>query len=159
MVFLLIAEVVAVTGSVSESALVYTARKRNLIISTLVLVVQVGLSFALIELGREVLPFEWQIAAPAIALAVALLAGSVAKAWLLSRLLGQRVTPVRRSLFLAAGVAAAVGSLATRLPEWAEVLFGVPAMAGIYLLILWHLGTPEDRALPRRTKRAPATNT
>ena len=150
-VFLLMAEVVAVTGSVAESALVYTARKRNLMISAVVLVVQVGLSFALIELGRDVLPFEWQIAAPAIALTVALAGGSIAKAWLLARLLGQPVTPFRPRLFVAAAVAAAVGSAATHLPEWAEVLVGVPAMAVVYLAILWRLGTPEDRGLVKRT--------
>ena len=157
MVFLLFAEVVAVTGSVAESALVYTARKRNLMISAGVLVVQIGLSFALIEVSRRMLPFAWAIAAPAIALTVALAAGSIAKAWLLSRLLGSSVLPFRPSLFIAAGVAAAVGSIATRWVEWAEIVIGVPLIAVVYLAILWRLGTPEDRALLRRTK-APVTS-
>ena len=43
--FLLAAEVVAATAVVSEAALIYVARKRNLAISLAMIAVQVGLSF------------------------------------------------------------------------------------------------------------------
>ena len=48
--FLLFAEVVAATATVSESALIYFARKRNMAISVAMLVIQVLLSIALILL-------------------------------------------------------------------------------------------------------------
>ena len=47
--FLLAAEVIAATAAVSESALVYVARHRNLMISTLMIAVQAGLTVAIIE--------------------------------------------------------------------------------------------------------------
>ena len=149
LVFLLIAEVVAVTGSVSESALVYVARRRNLAISVGVLATQIALTFALIYLLRgDDVPLAWQTASPAIALVVALALGSVAKAVLLSRLLGSRVAPWRWSIVLAAVAAGIVGSLATRWAEWAELVIGVPLIAITYLGLLWLVAFgPQDRAL------------
>jgi hypothetical protein len=36
------------------------------------------------------------------------------------------------------------------LPEWAELLFGVPAILGIYGWVIWRRGFgPEDRVLFR----------
>ena len=68
--FLLAAEVVAATAAVSEAALVYVARHRNLMISLLMIGVQAALSVALIlgmrELGwperfrRPVQPSRWR---------------------------------------------------------------------------------------------------
>ena len=149
LVFLLIAEVVAVTGSVSESALVYIARRRNLVISVCVLATQIALTFALIYLLRgDEVPLAWQTASPAVALAIALALGSVAKAVLLSRLLGSRVAPWRWSIVLAAVAAGLVGSFATRWAEWAELVIGVPLIALTYLGLLWLVAFgPQDRAL------------
>ena len=66
--FLLTAEVLASTGAVCESALVYTARHRNLAISAAMLVVQILLSFGLIFLIRDLgYPVNYQAAAPAVA--------------------------------------------------------------------------------------------
>ena len=37
------------------------------------------------------------------------------------------------------------------LPEWAEIVFGIPAILGIYGWIIWHKGFgPEDRVLFRK---------
>jgi O-antigen/teichoic acid export membrane protein len=90
--FLLAAEVVAATAAVSESALVYVARHRNLMISLLMIGVQAALSVALI-LGMRALgwPIAFQAAGPAIALMLALALASVLKARLLSGLLGAPV--------------------------------------------------------------------
>ena len=154
LVFLLAAEVVAATGAVAESALVYVARKRNLMVSVGVLVAQIGLTFALIVgLQRAGAPLIWQAAAPAIALMLSVGLGSIVKAWLLQRLLGASVVPFRWALFLAAAVAAAVGSVATRWVEWAELIVGVPLIAISYLLVLWRFAmTPEDALLLTRKK-------
>src|SRR3546814_4258348 len=67
--FLLAAEVVAATAAVSEAALVYIARHRNLMISTLMIVIQIALSIALILAMRTLnWPTTFQAAGPAIAL-------------------------------------------------------------------------------------------
>ncbi|MFM9977053.1 MAG: lipopolysaccharide biosynthesis protein [Sphingomonadaceae bacterium] len=152
LVFLLLAEVIAVPGSVSESALVYMARKRNLAISVTVLLVQIGLTFALLALAEQMrLPTEAQTAAPALALALALGMGSVVKAMFLRSLLGAPVSPFRWTLLLAVAVAAGLGSLATRWVEWAELAIGVPLIAVSYLLVLFRFSfKSEDRALFRR---------
>lgn len=139
--FLLAAEVLASTGAVCESALVYTARHRNLMISGVMLGFQIGLSFALIA-GMRALgwPITWQAAGPAVALMVSQGLTSVIKAKLLRRILGAAVSPWRWPLAWAAAAAAAVGAAFTALPpeyEWAELLIGEPAIAAVYLWILW----------------------
>jgi O-antigen/teichoic acid export membrane protein len=152
LIFLLVAEVLAVSGSVSESALVYIARRRNLLISAAVLVVQIGLSVALIWAARAwSAPVAVQAAAPAVALAIAVALGSIAKVALLGRLLGANVAPFRLPLLFAIGVSLVVGMVATRWVEWAELLIGVPLIAASYLIVLWRFAFgPEDRALFRK---------
>lgn len=150
--FLLTAEVLAATASTCESALVYVARHWNLLISGIMLAVQVALSFALIYLMRGWgWPENYQAAGPAIALMLSLALTSVVKAWLLGRLLDAPVSGWRWQLAVAAGVAIAVGSLFTALPhslEWAELVFGLPAIAASYLFVIWRLAFgPDDRAL------------
>jgi len=149
LIFLLLAEVIAIPGSVSESALVYMARKRNLAISVGVLLIQFALTFALLAVAdRMGLAPEAQAAAPALALALALGVGSIAKSLFLRRLLGAPVSPFRWTLLLAIAVSAAVGSIATRWVEWAEIIIGVPLIAASYLLVLFRFAfKPEDRAL------------
>ena len=150
--FLLFAELLASTGAVCESALVYTARHRNLMISIAMLGVQIGLSFALI-LGMRSLgwPETWQAAGPAVALAVSVAITSVIKARVLSGILQAPVSPFRWPLVWATGAAIIVGGAFTLLPkrlEWAELLFGEPAIAATYLLVLWRWAFgPADRAL------------
>ena len=150
--FLLAAEVLASTGAVSESVLVYTKRHANLWISAGMLTFQVALSVALIFAMRGLgWSLTWQAAGPAIALMISLGITSVIKARLLGRFLGQSVSPWRWPLVGAAAVAIVVGSAFTALPprlEWAELLIGEPAIAAAYLYVLWRWAfTPADRAL------------
>jgi O-antigen/teichoic acid export membrane protein len=153
--FLLAAEVIAATAAVSESALVYVARHRNLMISTLMIVAQalltVGLILTLRTLGW---PQAFQAAAAALALALALGLASILKARLLGRLLGAPVQGWRWSLVWAGAAATIVGFLFTALPkslEWVELAFGVPAILFTFGLVVWYRGfTHEDRALFRK---------
>jgi len=150
--FLLFAEVFASTGAVCESALVYTARHRNLAISVVMLVVQIGLSFGFIFLMRALdWPATWQAAGPAVALMTSVGLTSLIKARLLRRILSAPVSPFRWPILWAAGAATVVGGAFTLLQrrlEWAELLFGVPAIAGLYLFILWRYAFgPADRTL------------
>ena len=158
--FLLLAEVVAATAVVSESALVYLARHRNLMISLAMIAVQAGLSFALILLVRQAGYGSPVIAAaPAAALALALASSSIVKSHLLQRLLGHQVATWRPALIVASLVAVVVGGLFVALPrslEWVELVFGVPVILAAYGAVIWRLGFgPEDRELFVRRK-APA---
>ena len=150
--FLLMAEVVAATAVVSESALVYTARKRNLAISIGTIVLQAGLTIGLIMLVNHLgfgEPFK--AAAAAMALMLALGMASLVKAWLLSRILKAPVSNWRWALVYATAPAVVVGYLATLLPEWAELIFGIPAILLTYGYVIWHKGFgPEDRVLFRK---------
>ena len=153
--FLLTAEFAASPGAVSESALVYVARKRNLAISLGMLAFQVALSFALVfAMRRAGWPPNWAAAGPAVALMVSLGVTSVVKVRVLERLLGHHVSPWRWTLLWAGLVAIGVGTVFTALPrryEWAELVVGVPAIAAAYLWVLWRFSFREaDRALFRR---------
>lgn len=152
MAFLLFAEVFASTGAVSESALVYIARHRNLMISTAMLAFQVVLSVVLILAMRRLgWPSTWQAAGPAVALMLSVALTSFIKAGLLGRLLGARISPVRWPLLGAAAAAVMVGGAFTALPprlEWVELAIGEPAIAVTYLFILWRWAFgAADRAL------------
>ncbi|WBH17837.1 lipopolysaccharide biosynthesis protein [Sphingomonas radiodurans] len=157
--FLLIAEALASTGAVCETALVYIARHRNLIISAVMLAFQVVLSIGMIFAMRAL---GWstnaQAAGPAVALMASLALTSVIKARLLRQILAAPVSPLRWPLLWAALAAGMVGGAFTALPkrfEWAEIVIGVPSIAIVYLLILWHWASgPADRALLRRMPRA-----
>ncbi|WP_419723137.1 lipopolysaccharide biosynthesis protein [Sphingobium aromaticiconvertens] len=155
--FLLLAEVVAATAVVSESALVYIARHRNLVISLMMIALQALLSFALIIGARRLgLVPMYIAAAPALALCIALGVGALVKARLLSQLLDARVNAWRWPLLSASGVACIVGAGFVALPphlEWVELVFGVAAILGAYGFVIWRWGFgPEDRALFRRQK-------
>ncbi|HYN45166.1 MAG TPA: oligosaccharide flippase family protein, partial [Allosphingosinicella sp.] len=158
--FLLAAEVVAATAAVSESALVYLARHRNLMISVFMLLVQGALTVAII-LALDA--FEWpgaarerqafQAAGAAAALMLALGMASVLKARLLSRLLGAPVQGWRWPLVWAAAAAILVGYGFTALPrayEWTELAVGVPLILLTFGWVVWMRGfTDEDRELFR----------
>ena len=157
--FLLLAEVVAATAVVSESALVYIARHRNLMISLFMIGLQAALSFGLILLAKRFhLPPMAIAAAPALALSIALGAGALVKARLLSHLLGAKVNAWRWPLLSACGVASIVGAGFVALPreyEWVELVFGVATILGVYGFVIWRWGFgSEDRALFRRQKPA-----
>ncbi len=153
--FLLAAEVAAATAVVSEAALVYIARHRNLVISLVTLALQAVLSVIFIK-GIDMLPIRdesrglFQAAAVAAALMFALGTGSIIKVLFLRRLLGEPIKIWRVTLLAAISAAVIVGVGATRLPEWAELAFGVPAILAVYGWIIWNYAfTDDDRVLFR----------
>ena len=170
--FLLAAEVVAATAAVSEAALVYVARHRNLMISTLMIVIQAVLSVALIlglravrvpdfivalfGLPTDRLPETFTAAGPAIALLLAIGLSSILKSRLLSRILEAPVQGWRMPLIWAAAAAASVGYLMMLLPrrlEFVELIVGIPLILGVFGVVLWRFGfTSEDRMLFRMKK-------
>ncbi|QNQ09122.1 lipopolysaccharide biosynthesis protein [Sphingomonas alpina] len=150
--FLLSAEAAASTGAVCESALVYIARMKNLLISLGMLCFQIALSFTLIFAIRSGgWPVNYQAAGPAIALLLSVGLTSVIKSKFLSRLLDAGVAGWRWPLLWAALAAGLVGSAFTALPksyEWAEAAIGIPAICGTYLFVLFKWAfRPADRAL------------
>ena len=151
---LLAAEVAAATAVVAEAALIYVAPVRNLAISIIAIVVQAGLTVLLIDLAEAwSLPPLYKAAAAAGALFVALAFSSVAKALLLRGILQRPINNWRWALVWATVPAVLVGWVVTRLPEWAELIFGIPAILLAYGVVIWRRGFgPEDRVLFRRAK-------
>jgi hypothetical protein len=167
--FLLAAEVVAAMAAVSEAALIYVARHRNMLISLLMLALEAGLAVLLILGMRQLdvpilwqrflgirgseLPTMWQATSPAIALMLALGFAAVVKSRLLCGILGARVNGWRWPLVWAAAAGTAVGVLSTYLPEWAELLFGIPGILLAFGAVLWTKGFgSQDRELFRMKK-------
>nr|WP_143736762.1 lipopolysaccharide biosynthesis protein [Erythrobacter dokdonensis] len=150
--FLLAAEVVASMAVVSESVLVYIARKRNLAISVGIIALQAGLTVALIMAARNAgFGDGYQAAGAAGALMLALAASSLVKALLLKHLLGAPVSNWRWPLVYAAGAAVVVGYAFTFLPEWIELVVGIPAVLATYALVIWRRGFDEgDKVLFRK---------
>lgn len=155
LVFLLAAEVVAATAVVSEAALIYIARHRNLMVSLVMIALQAVLTVVFIMAARSA---QWSplvvAAMPAIALCVALAFSSLVKARLLSTLLDAPVNAWRWALIWAAAAASLAGSAFVALPhslEWVELAIGVPVILAVYSLVIWRRGFgPEDRALFRK---------
>jgi len=149
---LLVAEVVAALAVVSEAALVYIARKRNLAISIATIAFQAALTIAfMVAIDQYDLPEYWRAPAAALALAISLAGASIAKSVLLGRILGQSVNNFRIGLVVAAVPAALVGWAATQVPEWAELIVGIPAILLTYGAIIWFFAfREEDRVLFRR---------
>jgi O-antigen/teichoic acid export membrane protein len=159
--FLLAAEVTAATAVVSESALVYMARHRNLLISLGMLMVQALVSVGLIILVDD-LPIKpehvglYQAAAVACGLTISLGIGSLIKSRFLSHLLGQNIRVWRWPLLIAVAAAALLGFIIVSVParfEWVELTIGIPAILGLYGWIVWRWGFgPEDRVLFRKKR-------
>ncbi|MEM1195813.1 MAG: lipopolysaccharide biosynthesis protein [Pseudomonadota bacterium] len=168
--FLLAAEVAASMAVVSESVLVYIAKKRNLAISIFILGLQAALTFACI-IGMEQLAIRYGLdvdgfatAGPALALFLALSASSLIKALVLKTLLKAPVSNWRWGLVWATGPAVVVGFAFTSLPpslEWVELVFGIPAILATYGFVLWRRGFEDaDRVLFRKNVTAsPAAET
>ena len=152
--FLLAAEVVAATAAVSEAALIYCARHRNMMISLAMIGLEAGLAAGLILLMRSWdWPIMWQATGPALALALSLGFSAIVKSRLLGHILGHPVSGWRWPLIWAAAAAMVVGQLIIRLPEWAELLVGIPAILAAFGAVLWVKGFgPEDRELFRMSK-------
>jgi O-antigen/teichoic acid export membrane protein len=152
--FLLFAEVVAATATVSESALIYCARKRNMLLSFLMILLQLVFSVGLILLFKRL---GWspihQAVGPALGLVLALAVTAITKALLLRSLLGAPVSGWRWQLIWSAAAAALVGYGAILLPEWAELSVGIPAILLAFGgMLWWRWFTAEDRELFRMRK-------
>jgi O-antigen/teichoic acid export membrane protein len=152
--FLLAAEVIAASAFVSEAALIYVARKRNMMLSIVMLVLEAGLAAALIlAMKEEGLPQAFQATGPAIGLCAALAFAWASKAHLLAKVLRAPVSGWRWDLAWAASAGVAVGGAARLLlpPGWQ--LAGVPAILIAFGAVLWTKGFgPEDRELFRLRK-------
>lgn len=148
--FLLAAEVIASVAVVTEAALIYVARKRNMMISIVMLALEAGLATAFILIMRdEGLPLGYQATGPAMALCVALGFASVAKAWLAKKVLGASVSGWRWALGWATAAAVVAGAgVRLFLPETWQLVVGVPAILVAFFAVLWTKGlSPEDREL------------
>ena len=153
--FLLAAEVIAAAAVVSEAALIYVARKRNMIISLAMLAFEAGLAAALILIMRdEGLPLAFQATGPAIGLCIALGFASITKSWLLKKELGERVSGWRWDLVWATSAGVATGvAVRLLLPQTWQLILGVPAILVAFFAVLWTKGFgPEDRELFRMRK-------
>jgi O-antigen/teichoic acid export membrane protein len=153
--FLLAAEVIAAAAVVSEAALIYVARTRNMIISLIMLAIEAGLAVALILImGREGLPQSFQATGPAIALCVALAFASITKSRLLAKELGAPVSGWRWDLAWATAAGVIVGAAVHLfLPETWQLIVGIPAILGAFGAVVWTKGFgPEDRELFRLKK-------
>jgi O-antigen/teichoic acid export membrane protein len=153
--FLLAAEVIAAAAVVSEAALIYVARTRNMIISLIMLALEAGLAAALILIMREQgLPGAFQATGPAIGLCVALGFASIAKSWLLKKRLDAPVSGWRWSIGWAAAAGIAVGiPVRLFLSPTLQLIVGVPAIMIAFGAVLWTRGFgPEDRELFRMKK-------
>jgi O-antigen/teichoic acid export membrane protein len=153
--FLLAAEVVAAMAAVSEAALIYIASHRNMWISLSMIALEAALAVALILIMRKLdFGIMWQATGPAIALLLSLAYAAVAKSRLLCRLLDAPVSGWRWPLVWAAGAAVIVGEVAILMPEWAELVFGIPVILIAFGAVLWTKGFgPADRELFRMSKR------
>jgi O-antigen/teichoic acid export membrane protein len=151
--FLLAAEVIAATAVVSEAALIYIARGRNMVISLIMLALEAGLAAALILLMKsEGLPQAYQATGPAIGLCIALAFASITKSRLLASELGQRVSGWRFDLAWATAAGVVAGAVIRMLPQALQLL-GVPVILVAFGAVLWTKGFgPEDRELFRMRK-------
>ncbi len=150
--FLLMAEVVASLAVVSEAALVYIARHRNMLISFGMIAAQAFVSAGILfAMQREGMSEASMAAGVAGGLCIALGIASIIKSRLASRLLGAPVSVWRWSLVWAAAGAVLVGQVFIRLPEWIELAVGIPAILAVYGWLLWKRGfREEDRVLFRK---------
>ena len=153
--FLLAAEVIAAAAVVSEAALIYVARTRNMVISLAMLALEAGLAVGLILIMKnQGLPQTFQATGPAIGLCVALAFASITKSRLLYRKLGEPVSGWRWDLAWSAAAAIAVGAAVRYfLPQTLQLIIGVPLIMAVFFAVLWTKGFgPEDRELFRLRK-------
>jgi hypothetical protein len=153
--FLLAAEVIAAAAVVSEAALIYVARKRNMILSLIMLALEAGLAAALILLMKsENMPGAFQATGPAIGLCIALAFASITKSRLLAKELRERVSGWRWDLAWATAAGVVAGAIVRMLlPQTWQLIVGVPAILLAFGAVLWTKGFgPEDRELFRMRK-------
>ncbi len=153
--FLLAAEVIAASAFVSEAALIYVARKRNMFLSLVMLALEAGIAASLILIMRaQGLPAAFQATGPAIGLCIALAFASLTKSRLLRRQLGERVSGWRWDLAWATAAGVAAGAIVRFvLPQTLQLVIGVPLILAAFGAVLWTKGFgPEDRELFRMRK-------
>ena len=151
---LLAAEVIAAMAAVSEAALIYLARHRNMLLSLTMLGIEVvlGIGFILALRYFEA-PMMVQAIGPALGLALALAFGALSKAWLLKTIVDAPVSGWRWSLMWAAGAGLIVGFFAVMMPDWGQLVIGGPAIMIAFGAVLWFKGFgPEDRELFKMKK-------
>lgn len=142
--FLLLgAEVLYVTAAVTEGALVYMARHRNLLVSLIALGAQVAMTVAFVASFAALFP---NVAADrpvqgigaALALALAALLASVLKVGLMHRLIPDPVSGWRW-VFLPVTVATSAAGFAsmTFLPPFWQLTVGLPVLLTVYGSLMW----------------------
>ncbi len=137
---LLVAELLGTPGAVTETGLVYSRPRENLVLSAVAIgLVAVVAWLAVPRLGG---------AGAALGLLVALGFASLGRARLLARALGQPAPVWRWSLIGAAAPAAGVGLAARQLPELWMMALGIPAILLAYGVVIWRFGYRQaDRML------------
>ena len=153
--FLLAAEVIAAAAVVSEAALIYVARHRNMAISLIMLAHRGG-----VERGPDHRharrPLALGLASDRAGDRFVPGAGfaSIAKSRLLARTLAAPVSGWRWDIGWAAAAGIAIGVPARLfLPPVLQLAIGIPAMLGAFGAVLWLKGFgPEDRELFRLRK-------
>jgi hypothetical protein len=122
---------------------------RNLWVSFGTIALQGGLTVGAMLIADK-LDFNdgWRAAAVAASLMLALGVSSVIKAIMLSRIVGRTINNWRWALVVASAAAVVVGQVVIRMPEWAQLVIGIPAIMAVYGWIIWTRGFgPEDRVL------------
>lgn len=153
--FLLAAEVIAATAVVSEAALIYLERHRNMVISLIMLALEAGLAAILIILMRNLGESEaYQATGPAIGLCLALAFASIAKSRLLAKTLGAPVSGWRRDILFAAAAGLIIGiPVRLYLHEIWQLIIGIPLILAAFGIVVWTKGFgPADRELFRMRK-------
>jgi O-antigen/teichoic acid export membrane protein len=162
LIVLLIAEAVVAAAVVSEAALVYIARLRNMMISLAIIGVQTVLTIGLVGYAQGLgLPELYQAAGAALALALSLALASLVKSRITSKALGAPVRIWRWPLVLALAAGGAAGILVTRIlaalsaPSSATLLIATPLVLVVYGWVVWRwCFTDEDRALLAKRDKA-----
>jgi O-antigen/teichoic acid export membrane protein len=146
LVGLLIAELLAAQAAVTEAALIYTARNRNLIWSLVGIAVQVAASLVLVPRFGGV--------GAAAGLALSAIVQSVAKSRMLQNCLGYPVAGWRWVMLFGAIPALGVGVLFLQTPEWVQLLIGQWVVLAVFGAIVWRFGFKgADRLLFARRLR------
>ena len=159
---LLAAEVLYVTGAVTEGALVYMARHRNLIASVIALGAQIVMTVIFVNTFDVLFPGidedrAVQGIGAALAFAIAALLVSVMKVAITHRLLGERVSGWRLVFLPAALVTAIAGFGIMQLPEFWRIVIGLPLILTVFGSIMWTFGFKgDDRLLFQRLSKAKA---
>ena len=151
--FLLAAEVIAATAVVSEAALIYVARTRNMIISLVMLAIEAGLAAALILIMRDEglpagvpgdRPGDRPVRRARLRLDHQVVAAEAASSASRYRA-GAGTSPGRRPRASPSACRRAVSC-----PRLWQLIVGVPAILAAFGAVLWTKGFgPEDRELFR----------